>query len=155
MSFVISGLPAEDFKPLFVLDDEDLAARGVVRLTATATGRFPCRVGLRDAEAGQTVLLLNYQHQPADTPYRSNYAIYVDESAVEPWTGRDTLPPVFQNRPIALRAFSDEGMLLSAEVAMGEGLEPAIERQLATPGAAYLHAHNAAHGCFSARIDRA
>jgi hypothetical protein len=31
----------------------------------------------------------------------------------------------------------------------------AIGRLFETPDAAYLHAHNAAHGCFAARIDRA
>ena len=43
---------------------------------------------------------------------------------------------------------------MAAEVATGDALEDAIARQLALPGAAYLHAHNAAHGCFVARIDR-
>lgn len=155
MSFVISGLPVEDFKPLFALDDESLAARGVIKRTVTAKPGFPCRIALRDAEIGETVLLLSHQHQPADTPYRSAYAIYVSQSAAETWTGRDTIPPVMLSRMIALRAFSAEGMLLSAEVAMGPSLEAAIERQLAVPGAAYLHAHNAGHGCFVARIDRA
>ncbi|WP_419252053.1 DUF1203 domain-containing protein [Caulobacter sp. ErkDOM-YI] len=155
MSFTISGLPVEDFRPLFTLDTEALAERGIIRRVATAKPGFPCRIGLRDAEPGETVLLLNHEHQPADTPYRSSYAIYVSEAAVETWSGRDTIPSAMRGRPIALRAFSGDGLLLSAEVAMGEGLEPAVERQLATPGAAYVHAHNAGHGCFVARIDRA
>lgn len=155
MSFVISGLPLEPFKSLFALDDASLAARGIIKRTATAKPGFPCRIALRDAELGETVLLLNYEHQPADTPYRSAYAIYVSESAAETWSGQDTIPPAMRGRPISLRAFSHDGLLLSAEVAMGEQLDTAIERQLATPGAAYLHAHNAGHGCFVARIDRA
>ena len=155
MSFTISGLPVEDFKPLFDLDAKALAARGILRRVATAKPGFPCRIGLRDAEPGETVLLLNHEHQPADTPYRSSYAIYVSEAAVETWRGRDTIPSAMRGRPIALRAFSDDGLLLAAEVATGDALVDAIERQLAVPGAAYLHAHNAAHGCLVARIDRA
>ena len=154
MSFTISGLQVEDFKPLFELDTETLAARGILRRVATAKPGFPCRIGLRDAEPGETVLLLNHEHQPADTPYRSSYAIYVSQAAVETWRGRDTIPSAMRGRPVALRAFSDEGLLLAAEVATGDALEAAIEWQLAVPGAAYLHAHNAAHGCFVARIDR-
>src|SRR5271169_403613 len=73
MSFTVSGLPVETFAPLFGLSDEALAERGVVRQTALAGERFPCRVTLEDAPAGQSVLLLNYQHQDAATPYRSNY----------------------------------------------------------------------------------
>lgn len=154
MSFTISGLPVDDFKPLFELDTETLAARGILRRVATAKPGFPCRIGLQDAEPGETVLLLNHEHQPADTPYRSSYAIYVSQAAVETWRGRDTIPSAMHGRPIALRAFSDDGLLLAAELATGDALEAAIERQLAVPGAAYLHAHNAAHGCFVARIDR-
>lgn len=153
MSFSISGLPVEDFRPLFDLDTEALAARGILRRVASAKPGFPCRIGLRDAEPGETVLLLNHEHQPADTPYRSAYAIYVSQSATETCSGRDTIPSALRGRPIALRAFSADGLLLSAEVAMGDGLETAIERQLATAGAAYVHAHNAGHGCFVARID--
>jgi len=155
MSFTISGLPVEDFRPLFALDTEALAARGILRRVATAKPGFPCRIGLRDAEPGETVLLLNHEHQPADTPYRSSYAIYVSEAATETWSGRDTIPSAMRGRPIALRAFSDDGLLVGAEVTMGDALEAAIARQLAVPDAAYLHAHNAAHGCFVARIDRA
>jgi len=155
MSFTISGLPIDDFKPLFDLDADALAARGIIRRVATAKPGFPCRIGLRDAEPGETVLLLNHEHQPADTPYRSSYAIYVSQAAVGTWSARDTIPSAMRGRPIALRAFSGDGLLLAAEVATGDALEAAIERQLAVPGAAYLHAHNAAHGCFVARIDRA
>ena len=52
------------------------------------------------------------------------------------------------------RAFDDAGTMLEAEVAPGDALEPVIERPLAIPGVAYLHAHNAAMGCYAARIDR-
>jgi len=155
MSYSISGLPIETFRPLFGLSDEDLAARGVLRQTAVAGGRYPCRITLEDAQPGQTLLLLNYEHQDAATPYRSNYAIYVNESAAETQHLVDETPPVLHGRPIALRAFDPAGMLVSAELALADDVEAAIERQFAKPEVAYLHAHNAAHGCFAARIDRA
>ncbi|MBS0409165.1 MAG: DUF1203 domain-containing protein [Proteobacteria bacterium] len=156
MSFVISGLPAEPFRPLFDLDDEALAARGAVRIEAGPEGRFPCRVSLEDAAPGERLLLVNFEHQPAGTPYRSNYAIYVREAAAAPRRFQDELPPVLKNRPIALRAFDAEGMLIGAELVAADGdLTAAIGRGLESPQAAYLHAHNAAHGCFAARIDRA
>ena len=155
MSYSISGLPIETFRPLFGLSDEALAARGVLRQTAVAGGRYPCRITLEDAQPGQTLLLLNYEHQDAATPYRSNYAIYVNESAAETQHLVDETPPVLHGRPIALRAFDQAGMLVSAELALADDVEAAIERQFAKPEVAYLHAHNAAHGCFAARIDRA
>ena len=155
MSFIVTGLPVETFQPLFGLSDADLAERGAVRRTAIAGQRFPCRVTLEDAAPGQTVLLLNYEHQGAPTPYRSNYAIYVSEAARETRRLAGELPPVLRGRPIALRAFDTAGMLIAAELALDDNVEGAIGRQFANPDAAYLHAHNAAYGCFAARIDRA
>ena len=53
-----------------------------------------------------------------------------------------------------VRAYDADGMMTAAEIAAGADLAPIIERMLAAPGAAYLHAHNAGRGCFAARIDR-
>ena len=44
--------------------------------------------------------------------------------------------------------------IVDAEVAKGDDIRPAIERLLARPDAAYVHAHFAGRGCFAARIDR-
>jgi hypothetical protein len=155
MTYAVSGLPIEIFQPLFGLSDEDLAMRGVVRRTAIAGDRFPCRVTLENSEAGQTLLLLNFEDHRVDTPYRSAYAIFVNETATATRHLVDETPPVFHGRPIALRAFDKSGMLVGADLAIADDVEAAIERQFAKADVAYLHAHNAAHGCFAARIDRA
>src|SRR5438046_165555 len=70
MAYVVTGLPVDEFRPLFGLSDAELAARGIVRHTADEPVGFPCRITLEDAPVGETLLLLNYEHQPADTPYR-------------------------------------------------------------------------------------
>jgi hypothetical protein len=155
MSFIVSGLPVEPFRPLFGLSEEALAERGVIRRTVDAEVGFPCRITLEDAKPGQTVLLLNYEHQPADTPYRARHAIYVCEQAREARRAVGEAPGALRARKaISLRAFDEAGMMLDAEVRPGAELEPAIERLLAIPGVAYLHAHNAGMGCYVARIDR-
>ena len=155
MSFIVSGLPVETFEPLFGLDDRTLAARNAVRVIAGNGGRYPCRITLEDALAGESLLLLNYQHQDAATPYRSNYAIYVRETARETRRLEGELPPVLRGRQISLRAFDAKGMLVGCELALNDDVEAVIGRQFANSAAAYLDAHNAAHGCFAARIDRA
>ena len=154
MSYVVSGLPLETFQPLFGLSDAELAERGIVRRTADTKPGYPCRITLRDAEPGDTLLLLNFESHSAATPYRSAYAIFVNEAAQAATRLEDELPPVLQGRPIALRIFDADGMLIGADLARDEALDPAIRRAFDNPAAAYLHAHNAAHGCFAARIDR-
>ena len=156
MSFIVSGLPVEPFQPLFGLSDAALAARGVIRHTADKPVGFPCRITLEDAPVGETLLLLNYEHQPADTPYRSRHAIFVREAALAPARFVDLIPQPLAIRPyISLRAFDADGMMLDAEVAPGADLPPAIERLLDLPGAAYLQAHYAGRGCYAAHIARA
>ena len=137
------------------MPDAELAARGIIRHTAASPIGFPCRITLEDATVGQTLLLLNYEHQSADSPYRSSHAIYVSEAARETRTVVDELPQCLAVRPyISLRAFDAAGMMTAAEIAPGPDLALVIERMLADPQAAYLHAHNAGRGCFAARVDR-
>lgn len=155
MSFSITGLPVEPFQPLFGLGDEALAARHIVRRTAVAGQRFPCRITLEDAAPGETLLLLNWEHQPAASPYRSTHAIFVNEAATAPRRLVGELPPVLRGRPIALRAYDQAGMIVEAALALNDDVGEAIARLFDHPDAAYLHAHNAARGCFAARIDRA
>ena len=154
-SFVVSGLSMDQFSHLVGLSDAALTEHGAVRVTAAPEGRYPCRVTLEYAEAGETLLLVNYEHQAAPTPYRSNYAIYVREVARETRRTRGELPPVLRGKPIALRAYDAAGMLHDAALCLDDDVVETAERLLADPAAAYLHAHNAAAGCYAARIDRA
>jgi hypothetical protein len=155
MSFVVTGLPLETFQPLFDLDDAALAERGVIRSIVQPGERSPCRVTLEDASPGERILLLNYEHQSAPTPYRSRHAIFVREASPQTCTVRDSLPPVMHSRVMSLRAFSADGVIVDARLAQPDEVAAAIERQFADPRAAYIHAHYAAYGCYAARIDRA
>jgi hypothetical protein len=155
MSFRISGLKFGQFAELVGLTDEQLAARHARRVVADRYPGFPCRVSLVDAQPGERVLLVNYEHLAVPGPYRSRYAIYVRENAVDAELAIDEIPPVLRSRLLSLRAFSADGVLLEADVAEGAALAPAIGRLLAPPAVAYLHVHNARPGCFAARVDRA
>jgi hypothetical protein len=154
MSFQVRGLPAAEFTPLFGLPDAQLAKHGALRKVADRMPGFPCRVSLRDAEPGDTVLLLNYEHLPVASPYRSRYAIYVRENAIDAQLAVNEIPEVLRTRLLSVRAFGEEGMLLEAEVVPGIELGAVIERMFARQEVEFLHAHNAKPGCFAARIDR-
>jgi hypothetical protein len=155
LPIVVSGLPIERFEHLIGLSDDALVERGAVRVIAGDAGRYPCRVTLQDAAPGESLLLVNYQHQAAATPYRSSYAIFVSEAARQTRRCAGELPPVLRGRPIALRAFGADGMLADAKLALADDVAEQAVGLLGNPAVAYLHAHNAAHGCYAARIDRA
>ncbi len=155
MSFRVRGLDPAPFRHLYGLSDDALAAHGVKRTVADAKPGFPDRVEVRDAEQGETLLLLNYEHQPADTAYRARHAIFVREGAETAFDAVDTIPEPLQMRPISLRAFNEAGEMVDADLIDGRDLAPLIERFFAEPAIAYLHAHYAKRGCYAARIDRA
>lgn len=155
MNFRITGLSPEPFRHLFGLSDADLARHNARRYIADEKPGFPDRVEIRDAEPGESVLLVNYMHQPAETPYRSSHAVFIREGAEKTYDRIGEIPPALNGRLIALRAFDADHMIVDADVAEGSALEPLIERLLANPQAAYLQAHYAKRGCYAARIERA
>ncbi len=57
-------------------------------------------------------------------------------------------------RLLAVRAFSEAGMLLDADVTEGSIAGDVFTRLFANPEAAYLHVHFAKYGCYAARVDR-
>lgn len=155
MSFRISGLPQSEFRELFQLSEAELFAKGIRRMTVDLFPGYPDRISLDDAPIGSTVLLLNYEHQPANTPYRSRHAIFVHEQAPETFDATDIVPPALKRRVLSIRAFSEAGDLLAADLGKGDELAPKFEAMLADPNVAYLHAHYAKPGCFAARVVRA
>ena len=152
MTFLISGLLAEPFIPLYGLSDGELAARRARRIVVDGPG-FPERIEMREAQPGETLLLVNFEHQPANSPYRSSHAVYVREGATESWSG-DQLPEVMRKRLLSLRGFSAEGWMVDADVVDGAVADELIGRLFAEPAIAYIHAHYARPGCYAARIDR-
>lgn len=155
MDFRITGLPAAQFAHLAGLSPERLRELGIQRTRVDAPHSAPDRISLRDAEPGETVLLLNYEHQPAASPYRSRHAIYVIEGEQRTFDAINEVPDVLRRRLLSLRAFDAQGNILDADVADGREAEPLVERLLANPRAAYVHAHYAKRGCYAARIERA
>jgi hypothetical protein len=154
MTYRIAGLNSSDHAPLFAMSDAELAAINARRVTATGDRGFPCRVSLRDADEGDQLILFHHVSHDVATPYRSAYAVYVREVADEAAVYVDETPPVFEGRPIALRGFDADGNLRNAALALPGQADARIRELFDSEEIAYIHAHNAAHGCFSAAIER-
>lgn len=156
MSFRISSLPVEPFQPLFGLSADALLQQGARRMVADEKPGFPCRVTLADAEPGESLILLNYQHLAEESsPYRAKGPIFVRETARSGVALVDEVPPYLTHRILSVRAYDKNGMMLDADVVDGKALAPMIGKFLALDGVDYLHAHFAKRGCYAARIERA
>lgn len=155
MPFQIHALEANRFQHLFKLSDDALEAQNVRRQIVKTSPGSPCRVSLEDARAGEEVLLLHHQHQPAATPYRAGHAIFVRKGAQQAFPGVDEIPELFRKRLISLRGFDVTDCMVDADVAEGAELEGAIDRMFSDPAVSYIHLHNAKPGCFAASVTRA
>ena len=151
MTYQIQGLDPAPFAPLFAMEDEALAAQGIVRMTVS-NPNFPCRVSLRDRELGETVILLNHVSHDAANPYRASHAIFVSQA--ERADFRDEVPPALARRILSLRAFDAAGMMVDAALSQPGEADAAIRGLFARDDVARIHAHNATRGCFAAYVDR-
>ena len=154
MAFQISPLRAGDFVRLFDLSDAELAEQGAVRMHVDVRPGYPCRVSLEDAEVRENVILVNYEHLPVASPYRSSHAVFVRENAAQSKPFVDQIPESLRIRLLSIRAFDGKGMMRDADVVHGRDPEAAIERFLENPDIEFLHLHNAKPGCYAARVDR-
>ena len=155
MSFQIHALPAEPFRKFFSYDDAQLHSIGArLEIVASKPG-YPCRVSLADADIGDTVLLINYEHQPELSPYRAAHAIYVRKGVEEARVRVEEIPHVLSSRLMSIRGFDNEHLMREADVVDGENLRKAIEQMFSNDQISYIHLHNAKPGCFAARVSRA
>lgn len=155
MAFQIHALPAEPFAGLFAMSEQELRNRNARRMTVEAKPGTPCRVSLADAEVGETVVLVHYEHQPAASPYKASHAVFVRHGARQARPTPNEVPEVLRSRLISLRQFDDEGMMIGADVLEGAGLGAALDAAFEDARTAYVHLHNAKPGCFAAHVTRA
>jgi hypothetical protein len=154
MAFQITALDLNEFSHLFGQDSALLAKQGIQRVVADSKPGYPCRVSLQDAEVGENLLLMNYEHQTKPSPFRSCHAIFVRESAIQAMPGKNEIPTSLKLRLLSVRAFDSAGMMVDADIVEGEHLDSLIERMLEDEAVDNLHIHNARPGCYAAKVER-
>jgi len=155
MTFQIHSLPGEDFASLFDLSDDELATRNAIRTTVKSAPGYPCRVSMKDADIGETVILTNHQHQPANSPYQSSHAVYVTKGAAQVMLQPGEVPDMIRSRLISLRMFSGADLIVDVDVLDGADLDKRLKEAFADDEVAYCHVHFAKHGCFAGKVTRA
>ena len=154
MTYQITGLSPDIAKPFQGATAEELSAMGAVRMTATSKPGFPCRISLEDAEVGEELILFHHTSHDVDSPYRSSYAIFARTGLAKAAKFTDAVPPVFKGRPLGMRAFGKDAMLKTAKLSLPGEADQSIRQLFELDEVAYIDVHNAAHGCFVARVER-
>lgn len=154
-SFQLFGLAPEAFAHLESLSAPALAARGVHKRVAAASVGYPCRVSLRDAEQGEQVWLLSYEHLAVDSPYRASGPIFVRVGALAARLAPGEVPPNVTARLISLRAYDAQHLMVAAEVCPGEAVADRLGQLFERRDVECVQLHNARPGCFSCEARRA
>lgn len=144
--FVLHALPSA------VLDEVRAAghgAAGTPLVDLCAKGGEPLRCCLRDARAGEAIMLFGYAPPLPRSPYRETGAVYAHRHACAGPASRSAYPDDWRGRPQVLRAYDGCGWIHPASRTHdGSDPEAAITQVLDEPGVVQVHSRNVVHGCF-------
>lgn len=143
-SFLIHAIPAG---VLASVRSSSLDASGNPIERAPAEGGEPLRCCLRDARAGERLILFGYEPPIGNSPYREVGAVFAHADACDGPAG-DGYPPDWRGRRQVLRSYDRRGWIRAAVVHDGTDPEMEIARLLADPEAVQVHSRNVAYGCF-------
>ena len=151
--FIVKPLE-QNMNYLFDLSDAELSRLGAARMIADTFPGYPCRVSLVDAQIGEEMILLPFEHHATTSPYRSSGPLFIRKGAVSARLGENEIPEMLLHRLLSVRAYDQQGMMLAAHTLPGEQLAAEIQSLFALPDVAYLQVHNAGPGCYNCQIER-
>lgn len=145
-SFTIHAIPAD------ILDEarsSGVGEAGTPVVSICAGGGEPLRCCLRDARAGEDLILFGYSPPLPASPYREKGAVYAHRNACSGPERQHDYPADWHGRAQVLRAYDERGWIHEAS-RIHDGIDSAgeIARVLAEPGVVEVHSRNVVHGCF-------
>ncbi len=155
MNFRIKALDDREFVALFNLGYSELEKIGAVKMIVDEFPGFPCRVSLEDAEIGEEVILLPYQHHKTNSPYQSSGPIFVRKIAKSSIYEINEIPKMFNHRLLSLRGYDKNAIMKDASVIEGNNLKEQIFKIFENDDIQYIHIHNARPGCYNCLVERA
>ncbi|MBB2943485.1 hypothetical protein FB565_003198 [Actinoplanes lutulentus] len=121
-----------------------------------ATGGESLRCCLRDATAGEEIMLFGYEPPLPAGPYREIGAVFAHASACAGPAAESDYPAGWHGRPQVLRAYDKYGRIHPAtRLHDGSDPEAAISAVLDDPEVVLVHSRNVAYGCFMFSATRA
>ncbi len=153
IEYVVSGLDESQFSHLFDLSDAELAKIGAVREDVTVKPGYPCVISLEDAEVGEVIILMPYEHIGSNSPYQSKGPIFIREN-VKQAVLENAVPAFLEIRTLSVRAYDERDMMVNARTIAGTELESFVQEAFQNPAAKYIHVHISSPGCFNCLVER-
>lgn len=149
--YLIQPLPAEALAEVR-RTGVDAGGRPVER--STAAGGEPLRCCLRDARAGEPLLLFGYAPPLPDGPYRELGPIFAHDADCPGPPEPTGYPADWRGRPQVLRAYDEQGRIVGGRLHDGHDPETVVAELLADPAVERLHSRNVVYGCYMFAVVR-
>jgi Protein of unknown function (DUF1203) len=153
-NFQIEALDASIFTSFLDKTDTELSTMGAKHMLVNEKPGTPCRISLADAEVGEEVILLPYEHHAAHSPYQSSGPIFIRKNVEKARLGVNEIPLMLHHRLLSLRAYDADAMMIEATVVEGKALAESLSLILDNVSVAYIHIHNARPGCYNCLVRR-
>jgi len=133
----------------------DDAGNTLRRMPARDAGA-PCRHCLRDAPAGETMLLGSYNLPGPRGIYWTPSPIFIHADGCERYDRSDHVADTVRSRLVSVRAYDAEDMCLYdlGHVADGHEIDDALTRAITDKRTAFVNIHTAKPGCLLCRVER-
>jgi hypothetical protein len=116
--------------------------------------RHQCRSCLELTEPGEGFILFSHRPFAEPQPYAETGPVFVHERECRPYARAEEYPPEFPRTNVVLRGYGEGHEIVDARLVADGLVEGAIAELFEDPAVSYLHARNAAYGCFMFRIER-
>ena len=152
--FIFEALSEVLFEPYIEMSDRELFKINASWVRVDSYPGYPCRVSLEDAQIGEQVLAISFNHHNADSPYSASGPIFVRKGVKQKSYQEGEVPEMLRHRSLSLRGYNSEAMMVDAKVVEGEDIEVCLSNMFANKHIEYIHVHNAKPGCFNCMVRR-
>ncbi len=152
-NFKISAIENQ-FNHLFNLNEEELTSKKMIKMIVDEKPGYPCRASLEDAEIGEEVILLPFEHHKTTSPYHSSGPIFIRKNAKTRDLSINEVPKMLLHRLLSLRMYNKNGMMLDAKTIEGERLKNEINEIFKNNSVSYIQIHNSSPGCYNCQVNR-
>ena len=154
MNFQINALDHKLFESMFSLSDKELRKIGGLRMIVDGKPGFPCRVSLEDANIGEEVILIPFEHHKTNSPYQAKGPIFIRKGVKQKELEINEIPKMLNHRLLSYRGYDKGGIMKSAITGEGKDLNSIIEKIFEKEEIKYIHIHNSSPGCFNCEVNR-
>ena len=147
---------ADRFRQTGIDDAGDELHRMTVQRTPGG-GAYPCRHCLDLIEDGTDALLGSFRLEKPLGIYWTPSPIFVHADGCNAFAAGNEIPWFIPERPVAVRAYDADDMMLYdlSDVAEGDEIEPLVKRCVGDERTSYANIHTARFGCFLCRVEAA